>query len=1042
LKYLSAISMLLLILCATRSASAQSTDATISGVVVDPAGKVIPDAAIEIVNDATGVHYSSTTNGAGIYTVTILPPAQYRVQVSKTGFKTLIKPGIVLNVQSAVAINFTLPLGATSESVTVESGTSAMNTTDGSVSTVIDRTFVENMPLNGRSFQDLLTLSPGVSQVPVNAYGGVGYSGEIVVNGQRTEANYFTVDGVSANTGVSAGSSGQGAGAAGGVAGESALGTTQSLASIDDLQEFRATTSTYSAEYGRTPGAQFSFTTRSGGNEFHGSAYDYLRNDAMDASNWFNDYLDQPKGKERQNDFGGTLGGPVLLPHLYDGRKATFFFVSYEGLRLDSPQASQQVGVPDVALRQDAPVALQPALNAFPLPNGGEDGLNDGIAYYIQTTSYPAQLDSTSIRVDRHLTDSWNIFGRYAYTPSSNASYTEAVENLTTAGVQSLTLGSTNTVTLRQNNDLRFNFTRNTTELESTSTNLGGATPFDVNALPGFGSGNAALAFFLDYGSSPGIFLRRTPSAQSQYNITDAYSWTIGHHNLRAGIDWRRLETQLTLNSPKEGIYFLAENEVLTNTALIGAVVNSPVPQVAPVYLNFSSFLQDEWKATPRLSLSLGLRWDINPAPGNASGGTPYTLTQTNNLATTILAPAGTPLWKTDWRGFAPRFGLAYGFNQSPGRETVLRAGYGIFFDMGNVLGSSGYDGIGFSATDIVYGVSFPLTLSQITLPPPSAVPPYSDTVYAFDPDLKLPYSSQYNASLEQRFTSAQSMTVGYVASTGRRLLTDFLYSPSQIGNTNFTDAGAVYLTGNGASSSYNSLQVKYQTTLSHGIQSLLSYTWSHSIDNASANALLGYLLRGSSDFDIRHQLQAAVTWNAPSLRANSTVGSILNHWSADLRVQARSSLPVDITGPQVIVPETGELYSYQPDLVPNQPIYLRGNAYPGRRIINDDAFTTAPSGVQGNLPRNFARGFDAIESDIALRRTIAIREGLNVQFRAEAFNLFNHPEFGAIYSNLEYGPGQFGYAYNTVNGQLGGLNPLYQSGGPRSLQVMLRLSF
>jgi len=1042
LKLFHSLLLLLLTLSVSMLLDAQSTSATLSGVVVDPTGKVIPDAEIEIVNDATGVLYSSATNQAGIYTTTILPPGQYRVQVSKTGFKTLIKSGIVLNVQSAMALNFTLPLGATSESITVEAETSPINTTDASVSTVIDRNFVENMPLNGRSFQDLLTLSPGVSQVPVSAYGGVGYSGEIVVNGQRTEANYFTVDGVSVNTGVSAGSTGQGAGAAGGVAGETALGTTQSLVSIDALQEFRATTSTYSAEFGRTPGGQFSFTTRSGGNEFHGSGYDYLRNDAFDASNWFNDNLAQPKGRERQNDFGGTVGGPVLVPHLYDGRKSTFFFASYEGLRLDSPQASQRVGVPDNTLRQKAPDALQPALNAFPVPNGGEDGLNDGLAYYIQSISYPSHLDSTSVRGDRHLTDRWNVFGRYASTSSTNTSYTEAIENLTTAGVRSLTLGSTNTVAQRQSNDLRFNYTRNRTAIESTSSGVGGATPLDPTALPGLGDGGASLAFYLDYGSFPGMLLRKTPALQSQYNITDTYGWTLSNHNFRAGVDWRRLGTHFTLNSPAEGIYFFSPAEVLSNAASVGMAVNSPVPEVEPVYTNFSSFIQDEWKAAPRLSVSMGLRWDINPAPVSGRGASPYTLTETRDLTTSMLAPQGTSLWKTDWHGIAPRLGIAYQVNRSSARESVLRAGLGIFYDMGSVLGSAGYNGIGFSTRKVYNDVSYPMTLAQVTLPTPSALPPYSNTVYAFDPNLTLPYSGQYNVSFEHRFTSTQSLTIGYVGSVGRKLLSEFLYSPSQIGNTNFTSAGGVYLTANRASSSYNSLQLRYQTALSHGIQALASYTWSHSIDDASANALLEYQLRGSSDFDARHLFQAAVTYQFPSMRLGLVFGPALNHWALDLRVQARSGLPVDITGQQVVVPATGEQYTFQPNLVSNQPLYLRGTAYPGKRIINESAFTAAPSGTEGDLPRNFARGFDSVQGDLALRRTISVHERFRVQVRAEAFNLFNHPQFGAIYSNLQYGPGQFGYAFNTLNGQLGGLNPLYQSGGPRSLQMMLRLSF
>ena len=217
MRRLPVIRLLLPIILMAVIAHAQSTNATLSGIIVDPGGRAIPKVEIEVLNEATGVRFSATTNNDGIYAISILPPGQYRVQVSKVGFKTLIKPGIVLNVQSAVALNFTLPVGATSESVTVEAGAPTINTTDGSVSTVIDRNFVSNMPLNGRSFQDLLTLAPGVSQVPVNPSGGngIGYSGEIIVNGQRTEANYFTVDCVSANTGAQPGNANGSAGFAG-----------------------------------------------------------------------------------------------------------------------------------------------------------------------------------------------------------------------------------------------------------------------------------------------------------------------------------------------------------------------------------------------------------------------------------------------------------------------------------------------------------------------------------------------------------------------------------------------------------------------------------------------------------------------------------------------------------------------------------------------------------------------------------------------------------------------------------------------------------
>lgn len=350
----------------------QSTNATISGGVTDPSGQLIPDAEINIANDATGVIYSVKTNDSGIYFVPILPPGHYHVQVSKQGFKTIIKPDIILNVQSAVALNFALPIGARSESITIEAGASAINTTDASVSTVIDRKFVENMPLNGRSFQSLISLAPGVVQTPIPYGSSAGNSGEFSVNGQRTEANYYTVDGVSANVGV--GNQGSySAGAAGLTPSQTALGTTQNMASIDALQEFRINTSTYSAEYGRTPGGQISLQTRSGTGQWHGTLFDYFRNDALDANNWFNDHTTHVTRKtaERQNDFGGTFGGPFVLPHLYHGDRRTFFFYSYEGLKLTLPTPATTTQVPDSSLRSVTASGLQPFINAFTIANGG-----------------------------------------------------------------------------------------------------------------------------------------------------------------------------------------------------------------------------------------------------------------------------------------------------------------------------------------------------------------------------------------------------------------------------------------------------------------------------------------------------------------------------------------------------------------------------------------------------------------------------------------------------------------------------------------------
>ena len=324
---------LALCLCIASSiALGQSTSAIISGGVTDPQGNLILNAYVVIANDATGVLYSAKTNGSGMYLVPILPPGHYHVQVSKPGFKTIIKADVLLNVQSAVALNFTLPIGATSESVTVDARTPALNTTDASVSTVVDQKFVANIPLNGRSFQDLISMTPGVvTQTPQNTSQGVGVSGDFSVNGQRTQSNYYTVDGISANVNAGNGNGISGAATGGTLGGTTTLGTTQTMVPVDALQEFRIQSSTYSAEYGRSAGGQISLSTRSGTNIFHGSVYDYLRNNFFDANDWFNDYYGKPQSALRQNDFGGTLGGPIWIPHLYSGRDRTFFFVGVRG---------------------------------------------------------------------------------------------------------------------------------------------------------------------------------------------------------------------------------------------------------------------------------------------------------------------------------------------------------------------------------------------------------------------------------------------------------------------------------------------------------------------------------------------------------------------------------------------------------------------------------------------------------------------------------------------------------------------------------------
>ncbi|HEU4769039.1 MAG TPA: TonB-dependent receptor, partial [Pyrinomonadaceae bacterium] len=399
----------------------------------------------------TNLRYEDMTNGSGEYYLANLPPASYRLEIQKPGFKKLIKPDVVLHVQDALRIDLQMTLGDVSETVMVESGAPLVNTESATVSTVINRTFVENIPLNGRSFQTLIELTPGVVVTPST----FNDQGQFSVNGQRADANYFTVDGVSANFGVT-GFIAMMQSASGALPALSASGGTNSLVSVDAMQEFRIQTSSFAPEFGRTPGGQISIATRAGTNAFHGTLFEYFRNDALDAKDWFVNFNGLPKPQERLHDFGGVLGGPVI-------KDQTFFFFSYEGQRLRQPSSMQTV-VPDNGARQQAPAGMRPYLNAFPVANG--PALASGVAQFNASFSNPSSLDAYSIRIDHSLRSKLNLFGRYNYSPSTSdqrgpffsSGRVLSATNSMSSSVHTGTVGFTQIISPEINNEVRANY--------------------------------------------------------------------------------------------------------------------------------------------------------------------------------------------------------------------------------------------------------------------------------------------------------------------------------------------------------------------------------------------------------------------------------------------------------------------------------------------------------------------------------------------------------------------------------------------------------
>ncbi|HKZ77309.1 MAG TPA: TonB-dependent receptor [Pyrinomonadaceae bacterium] len=1040
---------LLLTIVHLPTAFAQSATATLSGTVEDEKGGVIPGASVTVENVATNLRRQTSTSSEGYFTVPLLPPSTYTVRVEGHGFAPAQINGVVLNVSDQKSLQIELKAGDVKAEVQVTTDAPLIDTSPA-VGTVVDRRFVENIPLNGRSFQSLIALTPGVVVVPS---GTTNTTGQFSVNGQRASANSFTVDGVSGNFGAAPGTFGQSQ-SGGNLPGLTTFGTTQSLVSVDALQEFKVQTSGYSAEYGRQPGGQISIVTRSGTNEFHGSIFDYIRNDLFDANDWFANANRQPKPPLRQNDFGGTFSGPVMLPRFgeggrqprYDGRNRTFFFLSYEGLRLRLPQFSL-TNVPTLALREQALPGIQPILNAFPRPNGRD--LSNGLAEFSASYSNPSSLDATSIRIDHTVNSKLTLFTRYNKAPSE--SVTRQLSNLSVLqsnrlSTQTITVGATSSLTPSAINELRVNYSGNGAYFEASTGSFGGATPPSRSALiptqydSRSAQGVVALIFpGVTSASSPFISITGNfVSSQRQFNIADNFSYGVNVHQFRFGVDYRRLTPVSAINSYSINANFFSQQQALSATAASGSVIASTT--LKPVFLNFSAYVQDTWRPSRRLTLDLGVRWEVNPAPSETKGNNQAALTQIDNLATMQLAPLGTRPWKTTYNNFAPRLGVAYQVSQKPGRETVVRGGFGVFYDTGNDFGAGNFNqAFPYFSFRSLSNISYPLSPTQAApapLPIQTGLTPRYPSFFAFDPALKLPYTLQRNLAVEQSLGKSQTFTVSYVGAAGRRLLQATRLSLSAI-TTSFTNLN---LTRNNATSDYDALQANFQRRLSRGLQTLVSYTWSHALDDDSSSNSQRVAQRGNAAFDVRHVFAAAVAYDIPSSSRSSVADALLNRWSIDTIIRAQSPLPLDLVASTLINPIDGSNISVRPNMTAGAPLYIDDPNVPGGRRINRAAFTIPPAGQSGNLGRNQLRGLPAWQVDLALRREFWLTERLRFQFRAEAFNLFNHPSFGTIQTTLT--ALNFGQATNMLNRQLGGISQLYQMGGPRSFQFALKLQF
>lgn len=1084
------------------STFAQNETASISGTITDQAEANVAGADIKLISVFTGNISTTKSNGSGLYVFPAVRPGQYLIKVDKAGFREVVLTELTVNVQDTLSRNFTLRVGSMSESITVDgSSVGMLNTESATVSTVVDDEFVQNMPLNGRSFQDLIYMQPGIV-----LFKDVGGNAEFSANGMRTNSNYFSVDGVSANLGTNGGLSGVtiiGATSGTGLSGDS-LGGTNALISVDAMQQISIQTSTFAPEFGRTPGAQVSITSRGGSNQWHGTGYDYVRNNYFDARNFFdfeqqqtwygNAYPALPESVLHQNDFGGTVGGPIL-------KNRTFFFFSYEQDKLLTPAINSEFFL-NAASRANASPLWAPWVNSAPLPpvnaayatpfgdpntsatpvcdNGNPDNIHStnqpGDIPCIQidsvSQSNPNKSQSFGLRLDQNLTSKLSAFARIVHSPSDsdNARY----NNLTGTTIRNdtVTVGATASISSSMVNNVRANWSRAVSEGTGTLTNGFGGVAFASGTEifpPGLGwttqNAKSGVGYFYDDNASgqsaqwgPTVGFAKGQGMR-QWNLVDDLSKNAGSHQLKFGIDWR-----LLIPDFGPGVMFnpTAENwsDLANGTESFTYVNNEDFFRVH--HHNWSFYGQDTWKATHKLTLTFGLRWDINPAPTSDTKGLPlYSLA--GIFDSNPVALSTRPMWNTVWSALAPRIGAAYLI--APG--TVLRAGFGLFND----LGFNGILGEGFPYVQTVEDISdvVPMNFSNPLYYPPAfttGLTGATPNMQAVDPNLKVPRVYEWNMAVERTLGKHQKITATYVGSAGTQL---------QYGGQ-FLNPGSTYpveITTSGGSSRYNSAQFLYMARMFHGLEAQVNYTYSHSSDDNSSENLqpLGQQITNlnqlqlphmsPSDFNIPNAVGAMVSYTLPKpARSNMIAEQVLGGWGLDGSLKIQSGTPLNICYGEYS-PYSGQEYACAiADRVAGQPIWISAPQQPAHKALNPAAFSAPqPYDVNflGTLGRNaIPSPYGIDQTNFALRRQFNVTERVKLNLRMEYFNLFNHPMFGAAsigtvpgvclnaatcYEEASFGvlTVSSGFTFNNLGS---GQNGLYSTGGSRSGQISLKLMF
>ncbi len=1015
-------------------ADAQVGSGTISGVVTDASGAVVVGALVSITNSQTGVVTSATTNSQGRYAVPDLIVGKYDVQAAKQGFETQVNKQVPLTVGANVVVDCKLAVGKKITELTVTE-VSQVDTTTAEISAFIGRGQMENLPLNGRNFEQLILLAPGVQAVNTGVQGSFyGRAPSYSIAGSRPEGQELLLDGATIQGFWNHG------------AGNSIIGTSLG---VEGIGEFQLLTNSYSARFGGN-GSVMNATTRSGTNSFHGSAYDFVRNSVFDARNYFNQ-APAPQDAFRQNQFGGTLGGPIV-------KSKMFFFANYEGVRSLTgktsigfvPNENTRRGVVPCAYAADLPcnsdgtatVPVNPASQAILklYPKAGGTAVDPGspLATVSSLGSQPANEDYLNVRWDYHASEKDNFFARYII---DNGSLTDPFASplglypeQSCGRNQYLTLGYTKLINPSIVNDARFSFVR---------TNMRAFTSVS----------NPALQFFAFYGEDrqdgniivPGLSqigpAGFTPDyeIQNTYSLSDGIFWTHGKHSIEAGLEFRRLQ------SPVRNGFFDDQGWTFPNleTFLEGKPVSPSDPPITLIAAlpgaansarsfresDIFPYIQDTWRVRQNLALTFGIRYNFISNP-----------TEIHDQLCAYIAPSD-PSTKAcapvshvfpsnpSLKSLDPRVGIAWDPFKSG--KTSIHAGAGVFHDPIQVrnyhtayLFSAPYQ----TALSLcVFGgppCSYPVPFQGITVPIPTI-----GEALEYDPGTT-PFLVQYNFGVQRLLGKDTVLNVSYIGSRGYNLLVQNDTNPPiptvVNGQPNFLNAlrknpnlGAIAVNIPDGSSWYNSLQLYLTRNVGRTWQFQGAYTYSKCLDYGSIAFALEannsaqqarsdpYNLardKGKCDFNVTHNFAGNATYLIP-LHGNR----MIEGWQLSTIAMAHSGNPFSVQDgfDRVGFNNPAGTPGERPNLVTgrsNNPILGRVDQW-----YDPSAFALQGAGFLGNLGRNTLVGPRVFDLNIALAKTTRVKENINLEFRVEAFNLFNHPNFGL--------PGQFLFTGVDQNG-------------------------